>query len=238
MVTTECSGWPVSTTLFSISVAVGQACTQAPQETHSEPRKSVPPGDTALSKPRAEDGQREGALHLLAGPHAARADDALGGIEREIGVGQVLLGVEMVGALIAVAHLAQADRARHVLQLAIAVGGAGQAVERVVGDVELHHALAQLGEAIRLRAHDHAGLGRRGAGGGRALAALDLDEAEPARAEGLQHVGGAELGDLRAHHHGRRHHRGACGHRDRLAVDGRASPCGPRRGWECRSRVP
>ena len=37
---------------FSINVAVGQACTQAPQETQSEARKSVPPGDTRLSKPR------------------------------------------------------------------------------------------------------------------------------------------------------------------------------------------
>jgi hypothetical protein len=40
-------------TLFSISVAVGQACTQAPQDTHSEPRKSAPPaGLTRDSKPR------------------------------------------------------------------------------------------------------------------------------------------------------------------------------------------
>ena len=42
-------------TFFSFSVAVGQACTQAPQETHSEPRKlSFMPGDTRLSKPRPE----------------------------------------------------------------------------------------------------------------------------------------------------------------------------------------
>jgi hypothetical protein len=34
VVTTECSGWPTSITAFSVSVAVGQACTQAPQETH------------------------------------------------------------------------------------------------------------------------------------------------------------------------------------------------------------
>jgi hypothetical protein len=52
VVTAECSGWPISTTLFSISVAVGQACTHAPQETHSLSRKSVPPGETALPKPR------------------------------------------------------------------------------------------------------------------------------------------------------------------------------------------
>ena len=38
MVTTLCSGCPFSITVFSISVAVGQACTQAPQETHSESR--------------------------------------------------------------------------------------------------------------------------------------------------------------------------------------------------------
>src|SRR5680860_1498615 len=36
VVTTLCSGWPASITVFSISVDVGQACTQAPQDTHSE----------------------------------------------------------------------------------------------------------------------------------------------------------------------------------------------------------
>ena len=35
MVTTECSGCPRSMTVFSINVAVGQACTQAPHDTHS-----------------------------------------------------------------------------------------------------------------------------------------------------------------------------------------------------------
>src|SRR5258708_30147233 len=53
VVTTECSGWPIAMTDFSVKVAVGQACTQAPQETHSEPRKvSSMPGDTTESKPR------------------------------------------------------------------------------------------------------------------------------------------------------------------------------------------
>src|SRR6201993_1783628 len=51
----ECSGWPISITDFSVSVAVGQAWTQAPQDTHSEPRKlSLMPGETRLSKPRPE----------------------------------------------------------------------------------------------------------------------------------------------------------------------------------------
>ncbi len=37
---------------FSFSVAVGQACTQAPQETHSESKKFGPPVATREPKPR------------------------------------------------------------------------------------------------------------------------------------------------------------------------------------------
>ena len=49
----ECSGWPSSITLFSCNVAVGQACTQAPQLTHSLLMKaSFMPADTRDSKPR------------------------------------------------------------------------------------------------------------------------------------------------------------------------------------------
>ena len=50
--TTVRSGVPFSITGFSFRVAVGQACTQAPQDTHSDDRKSPPPGDTLESKPR------------------------------------------------------------------------------------------------------------------------------------------------------------------------------------------
>ena len=47
------SGWPISMTDFSVSVAVGQACTQAPQDTHSESRKrSLHAGRHPESKPR------------------------------------------------------------------------------------------------------------------------------------------------------------------------------------------
>ena len=43
----------MSMTLFSISVAVGQACTQAPQETHSDSRNgTLALADTRLSNPR------------------------------------------------------------------------------------------------------------------------------------------------------------------------------------------
>jgi hypothetical protein len=50
---TLCSGWPSSITVFSCSVAVGQACTQAPQLTHSLSMKGWSwPGETRDSKPR------------------------------------------------------------------------------------------------------------------------------------------------------------------------------------------
>ena len=51
---TDLSGVPISITDFSCSVAVGQACTQAPQDTQSEFMKSSPamPAETRLSQPR------------------------------------------------------------------------------------------------------------------------------------------------------------------------------------------
>ena len=55
-----------------------------------------------------------------------------------------------------IAHVAQADLAGLGLQLAVAVRRAGEAIERVVGDVELHHAAAQLLQPLGL------GVGRRG----------------------------------------------------------------------------
>ena len=175
----------------------------------------------------ARDRQRERALHLLAGAHAAVADDALARVVGEVRVGFVLGMRQMVAAgdaghravADAIAHVAHTDHAGLGLQLAVAVGGAGQTVERMVAEVELHHALAQLLQPRALGAHRHAGLGRRGARGRRAAPPLDLDQAEPARAEGLEAVGGAELGHLDAGVDRRAHQRGALRHGDLEAVD-------------------
>ena len=53
VVISEWSGCPASTTLFSMSVAVGQACTHAPQDTHSDSMNgSYWPADTTESNPR------------------------------------------------------------------------------------------------------------------------------------------------------------------------------------------
>src|SRR5882724_2811782 len=80
VVTKLCSAWPFSIKEFSDSVAVGQACTQAPQETHSESMKGTSwLADTVDSKPRfwmvsanvpccssQARTQREQTMHLLA----------------------------------------------------------------------------------------------------------------------------------------------------------------------------
>ena len=167
-----------------------------------------------------ENSKREGALHLLAGAHAAGTDDALRGFEGEIGVGPVGRRLQVIGAVVAVAHVAKADVARLCLQLAVAVGAAGQTVERMVRDVELHHASSQPLQPGRPGMHDHALFCRRRAGSGRAFAALDLDETEATGAEGLEIVGCAELRDQIVDQCGGGHHRGPGRNADLSAVDG------------------
>ncbi len=187
------------------------------------------------------DGQRERALYLLASTHAARTGDAFGWVEGEVRVGDVLgrkqrigatvllFGIDMIGPVVAVAHLAQAHHARHVLQLAVTVGRAGEAIERMIGDVQFHHAAAYLGEPGGLRMHLHAGAYRRGAGGRIALAPLDFHQAKPARAECLEHVGGAELRDANADLCRCAQHRGTLRHPHAATVDVQLDHRGGRR---------
>src|SRR5258707_5745269 len=52
------------------------------------------------------DGQRKGALLLIADAHAAPANDALAGIEGKIRIARVLLDAQVIGSLVAVAHFA------------------------------------------------------------------------------------------------------------------------------------
>ncbi|MDT4826606.1 hypothetical protein FQZ97_599210 [compost metagenome] len=169
----------------------------------------------------AGDRQRERALRFLAGAHAPVADDALRRVVAEVRVGLVFFALQVVGAAVAVAYVAQAHHARHVLQFAIAVGRTGQAVQRMVGDVELHHAAPQIMQLRRLGVDDHAVFSRRRARGRVAPAALDLHQAKPARAEGFQAVRRAQLGDIDAGLRGRAHQRRAGRYGDGLAVDGK-----------------
>ena len=59
--------------------------------------------------------------------------------------------VRWFAALATVAHFAQSHDARHVLQFAVPVGGTGQAVKGMVGDIEFHHAAANVGNLLVLR---------------------------------------------------------------------------------------
>ena len=59
-----------------------------------------------------------------------------------------------------------------------------------------------------------------------APASVDLHQAQAARAEGLQAVGGAELGDIDAGLGGRAHQRAAFGHGDFLAIYGQGDGLG------------
>ena len=103
----------------------------------------------------------------------------------------------------------------HVMQLASAIGLAGHAIGRMIGEIELHHAAAQRGQPLAFAVcTTMPSRHRRGAGGRRAVAAFDLDQAKPAGAEGLQRVGGAELGNGDAGHRRGAHDRGALGHFD------------------------
>ena len=145
-------------------------------------------GRDAAVEAAAGNGERERTLHFVARPHAARADDAQGRVEIEIGIGAVAGRAEMLrDRQIPVAR--RADHRRHLLHLSRFRG------RRMVGEIELHHALAQALQPVALGHHGHAFGDRRGAGGGRARPAVNLDQAEAAGAEALQAVGRAELRD-------------------------------------------
>ena len=75
-------------------------------------QKIDPAGRDVRIETAAEDRQREGALHFLAGANAARADDAFRRLEGEIGVGRVGRRLQVIGAVVAVADFAQAHDSR------------------------------------------------------------------------------------------------------------------------------
>ena len=105
------------------------------------------------------------------------------------------------------------DHLRHLAHLGCFFGSG------MIGKIELHHTLAQPLQTVTLRAHRHAIRDRCRAGGGRAGAALDLDQADPARTERLHRIGGAELRNVGPGEAGGAHDRGAGRHGDPLAVD-------------------
>src|SRR5690606_23178001 len=126
------------------------------------------------------DRQCESALHFFAGADTAAAYDALGRIIGEIRVGIIDGVIEVIGAVVAVAHIAQADHAGHVLEFAVAIGRAGEAIQRVVRDVQFHDAAPQFAQLGCFRPYHHAVFHRSGTGCWLALPAFYLHEAKPA----------------------------------------------------------
>ena len=174
----------------------------------------------ARTKPAPLDRQRKCSLDIRTRPHAARAGNALRWVIGEIRIALVHRQVEMVRPVSPIAHLAQANGACHVLQLAVAIGAAGQAVERMVRNVKLHHVAPKPGHQRRLRAHHHAIGHRRRARGWRPVPPIDLHHAQPARPESLEAVGGAKLRDVDARLARGAQHRRALGHRQLDTIDG------------------
>ena len=152
----------------------------------------------ARGKAAVEQVEGKGALDLFAGTHATRTDDAAGWVVGEIRTGNVQCIAEVAGALLAVTDGADAHFTGRVLQLAVAVAGAGQAVGRVVRQVQLHHPAAQARQLRRLGAYHHAVFAGRGARCRRTATALDFHEAHAAGAERPQRIGSAQLGNGRA----------------------------------------
>ena len=146
----------------------------------------------------ALDRQRERALHLVAGAYTARAHDALARIELKVWITRVDGRFEVIFAVEPVTHIAKTDSTGHILQFAVAIGRAGQAVEWMVGDVQLHDVAPQPGERIRLCTDLHALFYGRRARGRVTIAALDFDEAHSAGTKWLDTVGGAQLGNIHA----------------------------------------
>src|SRR5690606_31705951 len=141
--------------------------------------------------------------------HAATAHNALGRVVAEVRVGVILFVAEEIGTVIAVAHRPHPHHTGDVLQLAVAVGRTGQAFQRMVGQVEFHHAAAQVAQLFGFGAHHHARFHRGGAGSRVAAAPVDLHQTQATGAVGLQAVAGTELGDIDPGLGGGTHHGGA-----------------------------
>ncbi len=103
-----------------------------------------------------------------------------------------------VALLLNEARLARAVGQRLVLQRALATLVAHRAVERVVGEQELEHAVLGLLDLLRGGVDDHAlaGLDEAGRLQGGAPRALHLDQAHAAHADGLHPRVVAEAGDV------------------------------------------
>ena len=163
-------------------------------------------------------GQQPVLGDVLAEAHAAPARDAALAVERDQRgeverLGEVALGLDE-------ARAPGAEREGAVLEGALAALVAHRAVERVVLEQELEHAVLAVLRELRVGAHDHVGLHGRAARGLEAAHALDLDQAHAAGAHGRAEARlVAEDRDLDPVGVGRVHEHRPGGRRDPAAVE-------------------
>ena len=83
----------------------------------------------------------------------------------------------MIFTIEAITNIAKTYSTGHVLQFAIAVGRAGQAIKRMIGDIELHDIAPQSRYGRSLCTDFHAFFDQRCAGSRIAAAAFDFNYA-------------------------------------------------------------
>src|SRR2546430_2356467 len=154
----------------------------------------------------------------LLSPAATVAEDTAPANQRDV-LGQRYRLLEMqTRAVDAARGIAVAER--EVLQRALPALVADRAVERVVDELELEDVRARLHRHRALRPHDHAFRDRRRAGRLRARrTGRKIDEAQAARADGVELVVVAEDGDLDPDGLGRLDDERAGRHAELLPVD-------------------
>ena len=178
-----------------MSAPTGQICTVLPEKYESN--GSLGEVEHLRAVAAVDEVDQRVARDLVGEPRAAAALDAALAVEQhEVADRDRLLEVAL---LLDEARLARPERERLVLQRALAAAVADRAVERVVDEQELEHAVLDLSSpSSRLRVHDHAvGDGRR-ARGREAAHAFDLDEAHAAHADRLHALVPAEARDVDA----------------------------------------
>ncbi len=126
--------------------------------------------------------QRRQRMHL----EVSRKIDGAGGVD------------EVLRLLPLEAAVGDLDLLAELLELAVLVPVAGEAVARVVGEHQLVEDLARLLHARGVRLHDHPLADRDRAGGLEAPHPLDLDDADAAGADLVDALEVAEVGDLDA----------------------------------------
>ena len=185
---------PGSGTALAVSAPTGQICTVLPEKYESN--GSLGEVEHLHAVAAVDEVDQRVARDLVGEARAAAALDAALAVEQhEIAERDRLLEVAL---LLDEARLAGAERERLVLQRALAAAVAHRAVERVVDEQELEHAV--LDRLHRRRSACARPCRRRPAWCTRAEAAhaLDLDEAHAAHADRLHALVPAEARDVDA----------------------------------------